>query len=79
METGSCLCFEDNPDRFIAIFCFEDNTSKSIANFVLKTDRPTDQPTDKPELKNVVFIFIHGLLASQLFSSVSISIKSGIL
>ena len=45
METGSQLCFEDSPDRFIAIFCFEDKASKSIANFVLKTDRPTDPQT----------------------------------
>jgi hypothetical protein len=39
MKTGSQLCFEDNPDRFIAIFCFEDKASKSIANFSLKTNQ----------------------------------------
>jgi hypothetical protein len=37
METDSQLCFEDIPDRFIAIFCFEDKSIKTIANFIMKT------------------------------------------
>ena len=45
METGSQLCFEDSPDRFIAIFCFEDKASKSIANIF--EDRPTNPQTSQ--------------------------------
>ena len=48
METGSQLCFEDSPDRFIAIFCFEDKASKPIANFVLKTNRQRSQGIEAP-------------------------------
>ena len=48
METGSQLCFEDSPDRFIDIFCLEDKASKSVANFVLKTDPQTSQGIEAP-------------------------------
>ena len=50
METCSQLCFEDNQDRFLAVFCFcfEDKSRKFIAIFFWRqTDRPTDQPTDQ--------------------------------
>ena len=49
METGSQLCFEDSPDRFIAIFCSEDKArqGKQINCQFCFEDRPTDQPTSQ--------------------------------